>query len=73
MRTRVSNFIVETHITDLPSGLSQLELTVRRLVETGLPLSAEEQDDLRHIEDVLDQFDEKFGGKAVAMDAVVLS
>jgi hypothetical protein len=47
--TIIGNLIVETQVRELPSGQWTVQLGVRRLVETGQPLSEEEQETLRHV------------------------
>jgi hypothetical protein len=55
MKTTIfGNFVIETHVSETASGEGLFTMTARRLVETGLPLSAEEQEQLRHIGQIID-------------------
>jgi hypothetical protein len=63
MKSIIGNFIVETRICDTPSGRGLMTMSVKRLIETGLPLSEEEQEQLRYINEVTDHIARMHGAK----------
>ena len=65
MTSIMGNFIIETDVTDLPHGRALVTMRATRLIETGLPLSEDEQAQLRDIAEFSDDIARMHGATAV--------
>jgi hypothetical protein len=59
------NFIVETEVHETPDGRGFMTMRVRRVIETGLPLSDEERDELDYLEQTVDTLAASHGAQSI--------